>query len=418
MQLTRVAMLLAIIGTPVIIGFLQAPSARAAQEAAISSIPITTDDNLDPITLVFTGYAPSWWVASNIADWSDSAYCSGPKTVNGNAYNYTLEHPDPTGIACFGPRDHVRIWDMGYSPVYGQWSIGAAHHEHTVCDPLCHHVIDSWERAEADVRSAFTRGQATLSISNITLGNAAYYQGVFNDGNATGIQLRSSSAQYPVVFNENGLSNRTSWSVTMNGTTLTSEHPDITFSEPNGTYSFTVGAPQGFSLSPSSGTISVDGAGNHQTILFTVPWSTSSVTVYPSSGNPTAIGFAGNATIAIPSVHLTTIAGNTSLSFNVTEIGTRGVLNVTIPRTIMRPGSSIGVYVDRVQKGDMKIGGDASYLYVYLLILYGAHSVALQFEPASTPILQYVTGGVLAAGILVLLLIGFNQRKQRRLHNP
>jgi len=398
MQLTRVAMLLAIIGTPVIIGFLQAPSARAAQEAAISSIPITTDDNLDPITLVFTGYAPSWWVASNIADWSDSAYCSGPKTVNGNAYNYTLEHPDPTGIACFGPRDHVRIWDMGYSPVYGQWSIGAAHHEHTVCDPLCHHVIDSWERAEADVRSAFTRGQATLSISNITLGNAAYYQGVFNDGNATGIQLRSSSAQYPVVFNENGLSNRTSWSVTMNGTTLTSEHPDITFSEPNGTYSFTVGAPQGFSLSPSSGTISVDGAGNHQTILFTVPWSTSSVTVYPSSGNPTAIGFAGNATIAIPSVHLTTIAGNTSLSFNVTEIGTRGVLNVTIPRTIMRPGSSIGVYVDRVQKGDMKIGGDASYLYVYLLILYGAHSVALQFEPASTPILQYVTGGVLAAG--------------------
>jgi len=418
MQLTRVAMLLAIIGTPVIIGFLQAPSARAAQEAAISSIPITTDDNLDPITLVFTGYAPSWWVASNIADWSDSAYCSGPKTVNGNAYNYTLEHPDPTGIACFGPRDHVRIWDMGYSPVYGQWSIGAAHHEHTVCDPLCHHVIDSWERAEADVRSAFTRGQATVSISNITLGNAAYYQGVFNDGNATGIQLRSSSAQYPVVFNENGLSNRTSWSVTMNGTTLTSEHPDITFSEPNGTYSFTVGAPQGFSLSPSSGTISVDGAGNHQTILFTLPWSTSSVTVYPSSGNPTAIGFAGNATVAIPSVHLTTIAGNTSLSFNVTEIGTRGVLNVTIPRTIMRPGSSIGVYVDRVQKGDMKIGGDASYLYVYFLILYGAHSVALQFEPASTPILQYVTGGVLAAGILVLLLIGFNRRKQRRLHNP
>src|SRR5256885_16350800 len=108
MQLTRVAMLLAIIGTPVIIGFLQAPSARAAQEAAISSIPITTDDNLDPITLVFTGYAPSWWVASNIADWSDSAYCSGPKTVNGNAYNYTLEHPDPTGIACFGPRSEER----------------------------------------------------------------------------------------------------------------------------------------------------------------------------------------------------------------------------------------------------------------------------------------------------------------------
>src|SRR3989441_12236132 len=50
MQLTRVAMLLAIIGTPVILGFPQAPSARAAQKTAVPSIPITTDENLDPIT--------------------------------------------------------------------------------------------------------------------------------------------------------------------------------------------------------------------------------------------------------------------------------------------------------------------------------------------------------------------------------
>src|SRR3989442_10840716 len=414
-QLPREALLLAIIGTLIIIGGPQAPPAQApAQEAAISSIPVQTDDNLDPITLVFTGYAPSWWVASNVAHWSDSAYCSGPKTVNGNEYNYTLEHPDPSATPCYGPRDHVRIWDMGYSPVYGQWSIGAAHHEHTVCDPLCHHVIDSWERAEADVRSAFTRGQATLSISNITLGNAAYYQAVFNDANATGIQLRSSSAQYPVVFNENGLSNRTSWSVTMNGTTLTSEHPDITFSEPNGTYSFTVGSPQGYSASPSSGTIKVGGAETHQTILFTVPWSTSSVTVYPSSGNPTAIGFAGNVTVAIPSVHLTTTAGNTSLSFNVTEIGTRGVLNVTLPRAIVPSGSSIRVYVDDTQNGNPKTGDDVSHLYVYLLILYGTHSITLQFESASIPILQYVTSGVLAASILGLLFVVFNRKKQRR----
>ena len=414
MQLPRVALLLAIICTLMIIGSPKTPQPQASAQVAISGIPIQTDDNLDPITLVFTGYAPSWWVASNIADWSDSAYCSGPKTVNGNAYNYTLEHPDPTGIACFGRRDHIRIWDMGYSPVYGQWSIGAAHHEHTVCDPLCHHVIDSWERAEADVRSAFAGGQAILSISNITLGNAAYYQGVFNDGNATRIQLRSSSAQYPVVFNENGLSNRTSWSVTMNGTTLTSEHPDITFSEPNGTYSFTIATPRGYSASASSGTINVDGGETHQTILFTVPWSTSSVTVYPSSGNPMAIGFAGNATVAIPSVHLTTMTGNTILGFNVTEIGTRGVLNVTIPRAIVPSGSSIRVYVDGTQSGNPKEGGDASHFYVYTFILYGTHSVQLKFQPSSIPILEYVTGGVLAASILGLLVIVFNRKKQRR----
>src|SRR2546421_8963194 len=123
MQLTRVAMLLAIIGTPVIIGFLQAPSARASQEAAISSIPITTDDNLDPITLVFTGYAPSWWVASNIADWSDSAYCSGPKPSTGTL---TITHwsilTQPESLALVreitsesGTWDTVQSMDSGAS---------------------------------------------------------------------------------------------------------------------------------------------------------------------------------------------------------------------------------------------------------------------------------------------------------------
>lgn len=275
-QLPRETSLLAIISALLIIGAPHAPPAQVPpRETAISGIPVQTDDGLDPIILVFTGYAPSWWVASNIADWSDSAYCSEPKTVNGNQYNYTLERPDPGGLACYGPRDHVRIWDMGYSSAFGHWSIAAAHHEHTVCDPLCHHVIDSWERAKADVRLAFAGGQATLSISNLTLGNAGYFQGVFNDGNLTVIQLRAPAAPYPVIFNENGLTNRTSWSVTMNGATQTSEHPDITFSEPNGTYTFTVGAPSGYNSSPSSGMIIVDGGEAHKTILFTLPWSPS-----------------------------------------------------------------------------------------------------------------------------------------------
>jgi hypothetical protein len=414
-QLLREAMLLVIIGTLLIIGSPHAPPAQApAQRAAISSIPVQTDDNLDPITLVFTGYAPSWWVASNIVGWSDSAYCSGPKTVNGNAYNYTLEHPDPMGLPCFGPRDHVRIWDMGYSPVFGQWSIAAAHHEHTVCDPLCHHVIDSWERAEGDVRSAFMGGPATVSIANLTLGNAGYFQNVFNNGNATMIQLRPPSTEYPVVFNENGLSNRTSWSVTMNGTTQTSEHPVIAFSEQDGTYSFTIGTPKGYGASPSSGTIKVDGTGDQQPILFKVPWSTSSATVYSNSGNPVTIRFTGNATVTIPSVQLTTTTGNTGLSFTVTEIGTKGALNVTVPRPAIPSGSSIVVYVDGVRNNAAMLTDDASSNYVYFLMPYGTHSVELQFERPSAPYVQYLAGAVLAAGILGSLIIVFDRKKRAK----
>jgi len=142
------------------------------------------------------------------------------------------------------------------------------------------------------------------------------------------------------------------------------------------------------------------------------------VTVYPRGENPVTIVFAGNATVATPSVHLTTMAGNAHLGFNVTEIGPRGVLNVTMPRAIVLSGSSVGIYVDGAQNDNTKVGGDASHLYVYFLILYGTHSVELQFGPATAPVLLYVMGGVLAASVVGLLFIVFNKKNGERLHNP
>jgi hypothetical protein len=240
---------------------------RGALFASAPSIPVQTDDGQDPVNLIFTGYAPSWWVAANIAGWSDSAYCSSPKTLNGYQYNYTLEKPDPTGLPCIGPRDHVRIWDMGYNPVFGYWSISSAHHEHTVCNPACHHVIDSWDRAEDDVGSSFLSVQSASSLTNYTLRNSGYFQAIFDDGNATLIQLKP-PPHYPIVFNENGLSNQTSWSITINGTTTTSPRPAIVIEEPNGTYFFTIGTPQGFAASPSSGWLKINGQPTTENIEF------------------------------------------------------------------------------------------------------------------------------------------------------
>src|SRR3989442_4959322 len=413
-QLPREALLLAIIGTLIIIGGPQAPPAQApAQEAAISSIPVQTDDNLDPITLVFTGYAPSWWVASNVAHWSDSAYCSGPKTVNGNEYNYTLEHPDPSAIPCWGPRDHVRIWDMGYSPVYGWWSIGAAHHEHTVCFP-CHHIIDSWERAESHVRSTFSHGLSTISISNFTLGNVGNYQGVYNDGNATLIELKSPphpAHEYPVVFNENGLTNGTAWSVTLDGATMSSRQPDIILSRPNGTYALSLVPPSGYSATPSSGTITVNGLGSTEMILFRVPWSTSSTTIHPRSGTSVSIGISGNATVATQTIRLTGV-NRPVLSFNVTEIGTRGVLNVTIPRSATPPQSSVTVLIDGAPSATAELQQDASNYYVFLAVPYGTHLVQLQFTSPQSLYPTYIAIGVFSAGIIGLLFLFRNRREQ------
>ena len=388
------------------------PPRQLVEATLFPQIPALTDDSLDPINLIWTGYAPAWWVAANLNGWSDTAYCSGPKTINGFEYNYTLELPDTGAAACIGPRDHVRIWDMGYSPIFGRWSIGAAHHEHTVCFP-CHHVIDSWERAESDVRSTFQLGLYTMSISNYSLPNAGFYQSVYNDGNASLIEMKQPPPQeYPVVFNENGLGNETSWSITLDGETRSSKLPDIVFSKPNGTFPFTTNPVPSYVSTPSSGSITVSGAEVREPIRFSIPWTTYSATIHPNPQRSLSIGFAGNATVNAPTIHITS-SNNPHLDFTATEIGPRGVLNVTIPRSIAPPQATVEVTVDGARDPGAKVSSDTNNYYVLLSFPYGNHSVDLAFNSPPPPYLSYIAIA-LSAGILGTIVLFRNQRKRNR----
>ncbi len=234
-----------------------------SQPVAQSSVtvPVQTDDGLDPVNLVFTGSAPASWVAQNLNGWNSSP-CSEPKTLHGRTYDFNMETPDTRNQAppCWGPRYHIRIWDMGTDPVLGHWSIGAVHHEHTECSFIivCHHVIDSWGQAEALVRSTFASGTVALSISNYTLNNSGFYQGAYNDGNAALIQL-SPTNLYPVTFLETGLPAHTPWSVTLNETTSSSTNGNITIRSPKGIYSFTIGDVPGYHPDVSSGSFNLTG---------------------------------------------------------------------------------------------------------------------------------------------------------------
>ncbi len=75
---------------------------------------------------------------------------------------------------------------------------------------------------------------------------------------------------YPVSFIETGLPMGTSWSVTLDGVPRTSGMSTITFSEPNGTYAYSVGSVWGYIASPPSGSVIVNGAGVSTSITFTV----------------------------------------------------------------------------------------------------------------------------------------------------
>jgi outer membrane protein assembly factor BamB len=80
-------------------------------------------------------------------------------------------------------------------------------------------------------------------------------------GNLTAFGLEPS-----ITFKETGLPLGTVWSVTLNGTTVNSTNLDVTFSEPNGTYSYSATPPIGFSGSPATGSIVLEYSNTEVTV--------------------------------------------------------------------------------------------------------------------------------------------------------
>ncbi len=74
---------------------------------------------------------------------------------------------------------------------------------------------------------------------------------------------------YAVQFVESGLPSGTSFSVTLNGATSSSGSGTVSFSEVNGSYSFSIGSVSGYTASPSSGTVVVSGSAVSESVTFT-----------------------------------------------------------------------------------------------------------------------------------------------------
>ncbi len=113
-------------------------------------------------------------------------------------------------------------------------------------------------------------------------------------GNYLGVSYQNftiSYANYPITFQETGLSSGTSWSVSLNGTSETSTSSVISFSEHMGTYNYVVGSLSGYDISPKSGTITVTDQSISQNIKFT---GTGTITFH-ESGLPTGASWTANA---------------------------------------------------------------------------------------------------------------------------
>jgi hypothetical protein len=82
------------------------------------------------------------------------------------------------------------------------------------------------------------------------------------NGTAAGLNITFIAKQnetYPVIFNETGLPIGTNWSVSLGNVSESSTGPSFSFSEPNGTYRYSLGTVPGWTTSRSTGSIQVAG---------------------------------------------------------------------------------------------------------------------------------------------------------------
>jgi hypothetical protein len=123
---------------------------------------------------------------------------------------------------------------------------------------------------------AFRGSDINLTLGPGTYTFTGYVDGIDFDavsatvGRGVYLALRLGGQQYSLVqFVESGLPNGTLWSLTLGGVRNSSSTPIISFSEPVGSYAYSVGLVNGYLPSPTGGTVKV--SGQDQTLDIT--WS-------------------------------------------------------------------------------------------------------------------------------------------------
>ena len=162
------------------------------------------------------------------------------------------------------------------------------------------------------------------------------------------------TGSYPVVLTETGLPVGTNWSVTLHGQSASSTGRSISFVEVNGTYPYVVATVAGYTSTPSSGNVTVNGAAESVAITFAA-LRTYSVTFVESglaTGTTWSIGFNGGAP--------QTASAGASIVVSAT--------NGTYPFTV----GGVSGYTANVTSGSVHVHG-------------GPQTVTIQYTATSSP---------------------------------
>jgi hypothetical protein len=115
-----------------------------------------------------------------------------------------------------------------------------------------------------------TYGYTVSVVSGYTSSPSSGSVTVVGQGQAVAVTFTAvAPSTYFVTFTEGGLPSGMSWSVTLNGAMLDSTSSAIAFTEPNGTYDYTIGAVPGWTMSQYSGSVTVTGAAANVSVAWT-----------------------------------------------------------------------------------------------------------------------------------------------------
>lgn len=223
----------------------------------------------------------------------------------------------------------------------------------------------SWTVTYHSVLNGYTGTNTTLSSTdqyvNVTMaiGNTIYYwvsdsagltpspsEGIISlTGNMTVSITFPTPAptEYQITFAPSGLPSGVTWGVTLQGvalyaTNINGQNPDITFNEPDGSYSYSIYAPSPYVASPGSGVATVNGASVTVTVSIAQPRVTYYTLSFSESGLPQGTDFT-------VSIGIATDSGNPSVSFTVPD----GTYYYTI--------ADVGDYVPSPASGSATING-------------------------------------------------------------
>ncbi|MGC9071342.1 MAG: hypothetical protein ACP5HK_01395 [Acidilobus sp.] len=247
---------------------------------------------------------PSNFSAATPPSPQDPYICDQPFVINANNTDYyPLKYPPPTNVTLY----EVTFVETGLAPGT-RWEVS-----------LNGSVESS---TNSTISFLVIKGLYTYLVSAVNGYRASPSSGVINVSSNASVSIKFTEINYTVTFLESGLPPGATWSVTLNGVTISSSSHVIRFFVPPGTYSYTVGEVAGYEASPSSGTIEVTGNTSVMISFTRITTTTSTQPTTTTTNTSMAASTTAPASSTATSTTTTSTITSATASYNLTQSST------------------------------------------------------------------------------------------------